>query len=229
MSNTLEYIIRTTIKDILSEQENNVQANVFNDAHKKFLGTFANAGSKHLGIIYSISEIGIREFVSRSGTQYNCTPEILLSLIREKYIKIVPYTGYGRDTDYTIELQLPLESVQQYASLAANKDKDAATDGETVDTSTSGGGGGSFGGGGGGLPPLGDTGGDDLGAAVPGDETTPGAEEGEPADEDTPETPEEPDVEVAHVVKYGDLLKESVKITKQLMSEASKSKKKVLN
>ena len=226
MSNALEHIIRTTIKDILSEQDSNVQANVFNDAHKKFLGTFAAAGSKHLGIIYSVSEIGIREFVSRSGTQYNCTPEILLSLLRGKYIKIVPYTGYGRDTDYTIELQLPLESVQQYASLAASKDKNADGEAVDVDTSTSsGGGGGSFGGGGGGLPPLGDTGGDAIGD-IPGDDAAAAPAEGEPAVEDTPETPEEPDVEVAHVVKYGDLLKESVKITKQLMSEASKSKKK---
>lgn len=228
MSNTLEHIIRTTIKDVLSEQESNVQANVFNDSHKKFLGTFANAGSKHLGIIYSVSDIGIREFVSRSGTQYNCTPEILLSLLRGKYIKIVPYTGYGRDTDYTIELQLPLESVQQYASLAANKDKDAAAGEGATDTGTSGGGGGSFGGGGGGLPPLGDVGGDDLGADIPGDDAAAEPAEGEPPVEDTPDEPAEPDVEVAHVVKYGDLLKESVKITKQLMSEASKSKKKVL-
>ncbi len=229
MSNALEHIIRTTIKDILSEQDSNVQANVFNDAHKKFLGTFAAAGSKHLGIIYSVSEIGIREFVSRSGTQYNCTPEILLSLLRGKYIKIVPYTGYGRDTDYTIELQLPLESVQQYASLAASKDKNA--DGGTVDVDTStssGGGGGSFGGGGGGLPPMGDTGGDTAGD-IPGDDTAAAPAEGEPAADDTLETPEEPAPDLAHVVKYGDLLRESVKISNQLMLEASKSKKKVRN
>ena len=101
MSNTLEHIIRTTIKDVLSEQESNVQANVFNDSHKKFLGTFANAGSKHLGIIYSVSDIGIREFVSRSGTQYNCTPEIkshtfaLGSLIvANKEVKVAVSNGY---------------------------------------------------------------------------------------------------------------------------------------
>ena len=228
MSNTLEHIIRTTIKDVLSEQQSGVQANVFNDAQKKFLGTFANAGSKHLGIIYSISDIGIREFVSRSGKQYNCTPEIILSLIKNKYIKIVPYTGYGRDTDYTIELQLPLESVQEYAKMASAKPGDETTDGAAApDTSSSGGGGSFGGGGGGGLPPIGDIGGDDASADVPGDAATPEVPGEEPADTPADE-PEEPDVEVAHVVKYGDLLKESVKISKQLMLEASKSKKKVL-
>jgi len=229
MNKRLEHIVRTTLKDVLSEQEQ--QASVFDDSQKKFLGSFALAGAQHLGILYSMSDIGVREFVARSGAQYNCTPAVLLSLLRGKYIKIVPYTGYGRDTDYTIELQLPLDAVQPFAELAGAKDGEGA-DGAAApaggDTS-SGGGGGSFsggGGGGGGLPPIDDIAGDDLGGAVPGDAAAPDAEEGAPPVEDIPD---EPDVEVAHVVRYGDLLKESVKITKQLMSEASKSKKKVLN
>ena len=225
MSKQLEYIIRSTLKDIISEQDDNIRANIFDDAQKKFLGTFAAAGSRHLGIIYSISDIGIREFVSRSGSQYNCSPEIILSLVRGKYIKIVPYTGYGRDTDYTIELQLPLESVQEYAALAGEKSDDASADGVTPDTSSSGGGGGSFGvGGGGGLPPM-----DDMAGDVPEGEPPIDGEEPPIEGEEPPiEGEDEPDLEVAHIVKYGDLLKESVKISKQLMLEASKSKKKVL-
>ena len=51
--------------------------------------------------------------------------------------------------------------------------------------------------------------------------------EGEPLPEEPAE--EEPAPDLAHVVKYGDLLRESVKISNQLMLEASKSKKKVRN
>lgn len=228
MNKHLEHIVRTTLKDVLSEQEQQQsQASIFDDAQKKFLGTFASAGSQHLGIIYSISDIGVREFVSRSGAQYNCTPAVLLSLLRGKYIKIVPYTGYGRDTDYTIELQLPLESVQEYASLAAAKDDGGiSSDTAATDTSSpSGGGGASFGGGGGGgLPPMDDLGGGDI---PPAEGDAPPAE-GEPLP-DEPTAEEEPAPDLAHVVKYGDLLRESIKISNQLMLEASKSKKKVQN
>ena len=221
MSKRLEHIIRNTIKDFLSEQEQ--QSTVFNDAQKKFLGSFALAGAQHLGILYSMSDIGVREFVARSGAQYNCTPYVLLSLLRGKYIKIVPYTGYGRDTDYTIELQLPLESVQEFAKLAGAKEGEGGSDSAGGDM---GGGapsvgtpGGSFGGGGG--APL-DLSGGDSPVDSPADDAP---ADDAPAD-DAPA--DEPTPEVAHVVKYGDLLRESVKISKQLMLEASKSKKKVL-
>ena len=202
MNKRLEHIVRTTLKDVLSEQEQEQeqeqQASVFDDAQKKFLGSFALAGAQHLGILYSMSDIGVREFVARSGAQYNCTPYVLLSLLRGKYIKIVPYTGYGRDTDYTIELQLPLESVQEFAELAGAKEGDPAAAGGAASTGDIGGG---------------------VSSPPPPPPTPP------PADDPAPE----PAPEVAHVVKYGDLLRESVKISKQLMLEASKSKKKVLN
>ena len=226
MNKRLEHIVRTTLKDVLSEQEQQAkQASAFDDAQKKFLGSFALAGAQHLGILYSMSDIGVREFVARSGAQYNCTPAVLLSLLRGKYIKIVPYTGYGRDTDYTIELQLPLDAVQPFAELAGAKDGDGSAAPAGGDTG-GGGGGGSFGGGGGGgggLPPLGDLGGGDT---PPAGDTPPDAAE-PPAGDTPPEEPaDEPAPELAHVVKYGDLLSESVKISKQLMLEASKSKKK---
>jgi len=221
MNKRLEHIVRTTLKDVLSEQEQQAkQASAFDDAQKKFLGSFALAGAQHLGILYSMSDIGVREFVARSGAQYNCTPAVLLSLLRGKYIKIVPYTGYGRDTDYTIELQLPLDAVQPFAQLAGAKDGEGA-DGAAAGGDTGGGGGAiGGGGGGGGMPPMGDLGGGDA---------PPAEGEAPPAGEPLPEEPaEEPALELAHVVKYGDLLSESVKISKQLMLEASKSKKKVL-
>ena len=228
MNKQLEYIVRDVLAEVLSEQaeQQKQAASVFDPAQQRFLGSFAAAGAQHLGIIYSVSEIGIREFVARSGAQYGCTPAVLLSLLRGKYIKIVPYTGYGRNTDYTIELQLPLDTVQPFAALVGKKDGegDAAAGGSDT-SSPSGGGGGSFGGGGGGLPPIGDTGGDlDLADAegAAGAEAPP--EEGEAPPEEAPA--EEPGPEVAHVVKYGDLLKESAHVAKKMMLEASKSKKK---
>ena len=84
----------------------------FTPAEKRFLGKFDAYGTNHLGIIYSVSDIGIREFMARSGKEFNVTPEILIKLLRDKIIKIVPYTGYGRNDDYTIELQLSLDDVK---------------------------------------------------------------------------------------------------------------------
>ena len=84
----------------------------FTPAEERFLGKFDAYGTRHLGILYSISDIGIREFVTRSGKELNCSPEILLGLLRNNIIKIVPYTGWGRNTDYTIELQLSLDDVK---------------------------------------------------------------------------------------------------------------------
>jgi hypothetical protein len=100
----------------------------FTPAEEKFLGKFDAYGTRHLGIIYSPSDIGIREFITRSGKDLNITPEILLNLLRNKFIKLVPYTGFGRNTDYTIELQLSLNDV---AGLGA-ADKDKAEAGSTA-------------------------------------------------------------------------------------------------
>ena len=226
MSNPLKYIIRELIAEVIVEQmqqqvqDEQPKASVFDPQQQRFLGSFAAAGAPQLGIIYSLSDIGIREFVARSGTQYGCTPAVLLSLLRGKYIKLVPYTGLGQNTDYTIELQLPLEAVQQFASLVGKKDGEGESSDSTVgDTSSpSSGGGGSFGGGGGGLPPMDAPGGEDIPDVPPAEE--------EPLP-DAPPTEEEPALDIAHVVKYGDLLKESVTIAKKLMLESSKSKKKV--
>ena len=83
----------------------------FTPAEKKFLGKFDAYGSKQLGVIYSISDIGIREFLARSGKDLNLNSAVLLSLLHTGVIKIVPYTGWGRNDDYTIELQLSLDDI----------------------------------------------------------------------------------------------------------------------
>jgi len=98
----------------------------FSPAEERFLGKFDVYGSTHLGILYSISDIGVREFISRSGKELNVTPGILLGLIRNGIIKIVPYTGFGRNTDYTLELQLSLDDVK---GMGSEEDKAKAESG----------------------------------------------------------------------------------------------------
>jgi hypothetical protein len=122
-------IIVKTLKEMLLEQEPPAKAAIetdnaassaenspFTPAQEKFLGKFDAYGSQYLGIIYSISDIGIREFIMRSGKDLNLNPGILLSLINDKIVKIVPYSGWGRNDDYTIELQLSLDDVKGLGS-----------------------------------------------------------------------------------------------------------------
>jgi hypothetical protein len=185
MKKPLSYIIETTLKQLIKEapaQETDNSAadsadSLFTPAEKKFLGKFDAYGTSHLGIIYSVSDIGIREFVARSGKDLNVTPEILLSLLKQGIVKIVPYTGWGRNNDYTIELQLSLDDV----SGLGDEDK------EKIEKGT-----------------------DSAGGAAP----------------MAPEEPPAPAPEVAWVVKYGDILRESIQITKSLITETTKNTKK---
>jgi hypothetical protein len=148
----------------------------FTPAEKRFLGKFDAYGTTHLGIIYSISDIGIREFMTRSGKEFNVTPEILIKLLRDKIIKLVPYTGWGNNDDYTIELQLSLDDVKGLG----DADKEKAEKGSSASGAPVGG---------------------DMGSA--------------------PAPPPAP--EVAWVVKYGDIIKESAIVAKTLISETKKS------
>lgn len=132
----LEYIINKIIKSTLiieqeapapvSKEFNNApseKGNIpFTPAEKKFLGKFDAFGTTHLGIIYSTSDIGIAEFITRSGISLNITPGTLLSLLRQKIIKIVPYGGFGSNDNYTIELQLSLDSIKGWGQ----EDQDSA-------------------------------------------------------------------------------------------------------
>lgn len=187
MIRPLNFIFESTLRDMITEapaQETDNSAGsstdtLYTPAEEKFLGKFDAYGTTHLGIIYSISDIGIREFIGRSGKDLNITPQVLLSLLRKKAIRLVPYTGYGKNDDYTIELTLSLDDVRGLGA----EDKEKIEKGET-----------SSGGAAGGAPPM--------------EEPVPGPE-------------------VAWVMKYGDILRESVKITKQLITENAKSSKKV--
>jgi hypothetical protein len=134
-----EHIITKTLHEMVYEQAEAGKLNTdhapssdpssaFTPAEKKFLGKFDAYGSKHLGIIYSPSDVGIREFIARSGKDLNCTPDILLGLVRDKIIRIVPYTGYGRNTDYTLELQLSLDDIKGFGA----EDKEEAEKGSSA-------------------------------------------------------------------------------------------------
>ena len=122
MVNRFNNIIEQTLVKIIAEQAKPAKQETdnapsdavespFTPAEEKFLGKFDANGTKHIGILYSVSDIGIREFITRSGKTLNLTPEILLNLIRTGTIKIVPYTGFGKNDDYTLELQLSLNDV----------------------------------------------------------------------------------------------------------------------
>ena len=189
---SLEYIIQKTLSSLLAEQApaapvaketdnapSDAENSPFTPAEEKFLGKFDAYGTRHLGVIYSLSDIGIREFITRSGVTLNVSPDILISLLRKKSIKIVPYTGFGRNDDYTIELQLSLDDVKGLGS----EDKAKAEAGSGASGAPAAGG----------APPL----------------------------------PTGPAPEVAWVIPYGDLISESTKIAKQLISEKSKPKSKV--
>lgn len=178
MNIRLNRIVENTLKQLINEapaqETDNAEVDsadsLFTPAEEKFLGKFDAYGTQHLGIIYSVSDIGIREFITRSGKELNVTPDILLNLLKQGIIKLVPYTGYGRNDDYTIELQLSLNDVKGLG--AEDKKKIEAG---TADA--------------GGTPPA-------AGAEPP----VPGPEN-------------------AWVVKYGDILRESVDVTRRVITE----------
>jgi len=182
----LEYIIENALKSFMeqappaSKETDNALSDAedspFTPAEEKFLGKFDAYGTTHIGIIYSISDIGIREFITRSGADLNISPDILISLLRKKTIKLVPYTGWGNNNDYTIELQLSLDDVKGLGA----EDKAKAETGSTA-----------------------------AGAPAPSGETPP---------------PPGPGPEVAWVIPYGELIRESTTIVKQLISEKAKKK-----
>lgn len=139
----------------------------FTPAEEKFLGKFDAYGTNHIGILYSRSDAGIEEFIARSGRDLNLTPEILNGLMNRNVISIVPYGGFGRNTDYTVKLNLSLNAVK---GLGADDKAEI-----------------------------------EKGSSASGAEMGGGAEMPPPA----------PAPEVAWVVRYGDILKESANIIKQ--------------
>ena len=103
----VENIVITTLKRMLSEQaeqpsqqtNDNAESDsqsLFTPAEERFLGKFDAYGSRTLGVIYSLSDAGIREFIARSGKDLNLTPEILMKLIKDGIVKIQKYGGSWR-------------------------------------------------------------------------------------------------------------------------------------
>lgn len=106
----LRNIIREHLLESLSEQT--IETTLFSPEEEKFLSTFTKLGATSLGILYANNMIGIREFLNRSGKDFNLTPPVLNSLLKNKTISIVPYGGYSRNEDYTIQLNIPLEDLE---------------------------------------------------------------------------------------------------------------------
>jgi len=206
MKKIFEYKLLNTLELLRLEQtepESNEQSktfSIYSDNEQKFLGHFDKVQDIHLGVIYSVSDIGMREFLTRSGNQLNCNPALLFSLIKKGVIKIVPSSGYGHDTTYTIELQLPLTDVEGMAEKITDTG-DAAAGGDAGD-------------------------GADIGGAVEGGADIGGAPAGgeaeEPAGEEPPELEGMP---TEWVVNYKDIINESTKIAKRLINERSSKKK----
>jgi len=119
MNSRQYHIVENALKQLIAEapaqETDNATSDadvLFTPAEEKFLGKFDARGVTHLGVIYNISDVGIQEFIARSGKDLNITPGILLSLLRSKTIKLVPYGGWGRNENYTIELQLSLDDIK---------------------------------------------------------------------------------------------------------------------
>ncbi len=113
-------IIREELLSILNEED--IETTVFTPAEEKFLGNFVKLGAQSLGIIYAPNEIGIREFLGRSGKDFDLTPDVLSKLVKDKIISIVPYGGYSRNEDYTLKLNIPLDELE---GIGGDADEDA--------------------------------------------------------------------------------------------------------
>jgi hypothetical protein len=125
MKHTPEHIAINTLKKMLAEQAaaptaaqtttDNADSDaigLFTPAEERFLGKFDAYGSDTLGVIYSLSDTGIREFMQRSGKDLNLSVGILMKLLKQGVIKIVNYGGWGRDSQYTLKLMLSLDDVK---------------------------------------------------------------------------------------------------------------------
>lgn len=223
----MKHNVETILKTIITESVNVINETAdgaFTSAEEKFLGMFDKQNTTQLGVLYSTSDEGVREFINRASSTLNLNAQVLLSLMRNNIVKIVPMSGYGRNVDYTIELQLDLADIKGLAAKVGDDAEEGDAD-VSADTGGSSSGGG-FSGGGGmttadlDTEPL--TGEDvpEVGGEEAATEEVPGEEiaTDEPADEI-------PDLETAGVMKYGDILKESAHIAKRLITEKKKSDK----
>ena len=124
-------IIREEILSILNEED--IETTVFTPAEEKFLAKFVELGAQSLGIIYAPNDIGIREFLGRSGKDFNLTPDVLAKLLKDKVISIIPYGGYSRNEDYTLKLNIPLDELEGIGGEDAKDDTAGDDSAETPD------------------------------------------------------------------------------------------------
>lgn len=107
-------IVQEELQRIVAEQAEEVDTSPFTAEEQAFLGKFAEKGSEYLGILYSKTDIGFEEFITRAGSTLNLTRPVLDNLIKNNIVSIVPYGGYGRNEDYTVKLNIKLDDVMPY-------------------------------------------------------------------------------------------------------------------
>lgn len=134
MSTYLQNIIREEMLKALKEEE--LPLSPFTEAEEKFLAKFVELGTQSLGILYTANDVGIREFLMRSGNDFNLTPDILSKLMEDGIVSIVPYGGYARNEDYTIKCNLPLDELEGLSSGDAKPEGDAAATPDDADAET---------------------------------------------------------------------------------------------
>lgn len=205
----MKELIEQIVDEILIEQvitEDEQPGIIFTPAEEKFLARFGELDNPTMGFLYADNDTGRQEFMSRSGRDFNCTPQILSNLENKGIISVVELPGFSDDANYTLQLNIPIDDVRGFSSGLEKGDKggdDMPTGGAGPDTSMSSGGGGGF------------TSTADLGAPVDvGGDDIP-APEGEdmPAPEGEPEPTEElnlGDTPQESFRKDGDLILEQV-------------------
>ena len=120
MIKRLNYIVEYTLKIMITEAPEQETDNSpgsaadspFTPAEERFLGKFDAYGTQQLGIIYSISDIGIREFIGRSGKDLNVTPGILLGLLRNNiiYVRSEPFEVLGYIVSMILYVCIPFDA-----------------------------------------------------------------------------------------------------------------------
>ena len=152
MKHTPNHIAINTLKKMLAEQTEAPAAKaqvttdnadsdaigLFTPAEERFLGKFDAYGAPTMGVIYSLSDSGIREFMQRSGKDLNLSAGILMKLIKQGIIKIVPYGGTGRDSQYTLQLMLSLDDVKGLGDEDEEKAKNDTASGGAAAAMTAG-------------------------------------------------------------------------------------------
>ena len=82
----LRHIVREQLLNMLSEV--NIETDLFTPAEEKFLAKFVELEATSLGILYSKDFVGVREFLNRSGKDFNLTPQVFNNLLTNKTISI---------------------------------------------------------------------------------------------------------------------------------------------